>query len=180
MEKDLQIHTFEFVSIAQIVCLNHAVQQFTFTIKVPQQHWKIICLVEDQTKSFLIWEFLVVWVMYSVHVPDSLESLMLKPTKQSLLDILLVSRGTRCMIWRRRSLLWVKMFNSLKRSLIILTRRLNQLMLIMQIWGSFSQIWTKKMKVLQTCTSLTWSPLSSRECWTCSSRESWTSKSREC
>ena len=38
MEKDLQIHTFEFVSIMQIVCLNHAVQQFTFTIKVPQQH----------------------------------------------------------------------------------------------------------------------------------------------
>ena len=47
MEKDLQIHTFEFVSITQIVCLNHAVQQFTFTIEVPQLHWEIICLVED-------------------------------------------------------------------------------------------------------------------------------------
>ena len=71
MEKDLQIHTCEFVSITQIVCLNHAVQQFMFTIEVPQRHWKIICLVEDQTKSFLIWEFLVVWIMYSVHVPES-------------------------------------------------------------------------------------------------------------
>ena len=38
MEKDLQIHTFEFVSITQIVCLNHAVQHFTFTIEVPQRH----------------------------------------------------------------------------------------------------------------------------------------------
>lgn len=38
MEKDLQIHTCEFVSITQIVCLNHAVQQFMFTIEVPQRH----------------------------------------------------------------------------------------------------------------------------------------------
>ena len=126
---------FEFVSVTQIVCLNHAGQPFTFTIEVPQHDWKIICLVEDQTKSFLISIESFWWCeLYTVYMFQivSTESFMLKPTKQSFLDILQVSRGT---IWRRRSLLWVKMFNSLKISLIILMRRLNQMMLIKQIWG---------------------------------------------
>ena len=80
--------------------------------------------IEKEEQTFLIWESLVVWVMHMFQIVSA-ESLMLKPTKQFLLDILLLSRGTSDMIWRRRSVLWVEMFNSLRRTLIIFTRVLN-------------------------------------------------------
>ena len=149
---------FEFVSVNHIVCLNHAGQPFTFTIEVPQQDWKIIILFgrrPDKVISNFNWEFLVVWIMYSVHVPDSQHrKLDAKTHKTVFLGYPPGVKGyVRCIIWRR-SLLWAKMFNSLKRSLIILMRRLNQMMLIKQNRGSFSQIKPRKWKCSRPVTLL--------------------------
>ena len=108
--------------------LKHAVQLSMSTIAAQLSHWKTRRLMNvspEQSQMSPTWRSLVVCVM-STSLTMYARSYMLKHTKQSSLVILVVSRDTRCMMWRveiyhqsRCQILWRSFWSSCRETRII-------------------------------------------------------------